>query len=68
MKLTDEQCDLLDDAIEDALLKHYPLDNNGHEVDTACKCGARNNMDGDELHGHRLGVLSQAVHGVLVDL
>ena len=57
MHLTDEQCDVVDDAIENALLAHEPVDN-----DSRCSCGALNNMDGDVLHGHRMGVLTAAVH------
>lgn len=56
MHLTDEQCDAIEDAIEYALLMHQSLNN-----DSRCSCGAENNMDGDVLHGHRLGEISHAV-------
>lgn len=56
----DELQDRIDDAMEDVLLAHEPLDN-----DSRCSCGARNNMDGDVLHGHRLGLLSEAVRNAL---
>jgi hypothetical protein len=52
--------DRIDDAIEDVLNGHQPLNN-----DSQCSCGARNNMDGDVLHGHRLSELSDAVRHVL---
>lgn len=57
MHLNDEQCDVIDDAIEAALLAHETVGN-----DSVCSCGAVNNMDGDVLHGHRMGVLTSAVH------
>ena len=61
MKVIDEETlERIDDALENALIAHEPLDN-----DSRCRCGARNNMDGDVLHGHRLGALSQAVRGAL---
>lgn len=63
MHLTDEQCDLIDDAIEDVLLAHEPKDN-----DSRCSCGAVNNMDGDMLHGHRMGVVTAAVHNAILKL
>lgn len=63
MSLTEEQEDLIDDAIEDAMLKHEALDN-----DSRCRCGVRNNMDGDVLHGHLVGMVCKAVHDVIVSL
>jgi hypothetical protein len=50
----------LDDAIEAVMLGHEPLDN-----DSRCSCGTRNNMDGDVLHLHRMGLMSDAVRKVL---
>jgi hypothetical protein len=58
--MNDALLELIDDAIEDTLLAHAALDN-----DSRCSCGARNNMDGDVLHGHRLGAVSEAVRAVL---
>lgn len=52
--------DRVDDAIETVLLAHESLDN-----DSRCSCGVRNNMDGDVLHGHRVGAVSAAVRRVL---
>lgn len=54
--------ELIDDAIENVLWAHEPRDN-----DSRCQCGATNNMDGDVLHSHRMGLLSEAVRGVLVE-
>jgi hypothetical protein len=58
----DEALEDVDDAIENALCAHFP------QVDVLCSCGARNNMDGDVLHGHRLGAVSAAVHVALAEL
>lgn len=63
MHVTDEQCDVIEDAIEYALLMHQSLDN-----DSRCSCGAVNNLDGDVLHGHRMGVLSSAVMRAIASL
>jgi hypothetical protein len=57
---SDELLDAVDDAIETSLLSHASLDN-----DSRCSCGARNNMDGDVLDGHRFGVVSDAVRAAL---
>jgi hypothetical protein len=56
----DSLLERIDDAIEHALDHHYTL------PDHECSCGATNNMDGDVLHAHRLGALSQAVAAVLM--
>lgn len=56
----DDLLERIDDAMEDVLHKHYTL------PDHECSCGAINNMDGDVLHGHRIGALSVAVQSVLV--
>ena len=58
--LTEETLERIDDAIEDTLWMHEVVG-----YDHACSCGVKNNMDGDVLHGHRLGVLSDAVRGAL---
>lgn len=59
----DDLMDRLDDAIDTAMLMHEPRDN-----DSRCTCGARNNMDGDVLHGHRVGAVSDAVRRALGDM
>lgn len=56
----EELLDRVDDATWSALAAHESLDN-----DSRCSCGARNNMDGDVLHGHRSGAVSQAVRRIL---
>lgn len=58
--MNDELLDRVDDAIENAMLSHESLNN-----DSVCSCGVVNNMDGDVLHGHRLGAVSAAVRGAL---
>lgn len=55
--LTDEQLDVIDDAIETAMGRHEALDG-----DSICTCGVRNNMDGDVLFSHRVGAVTHAVH------
>jgi hypothetical protein len=61
--MDDELLERIDDAIERALWAHESLDN-----DSRCSCGARNNMDGDVLHSHRLGAISWEVRGVLAGM
>lgn len=56
---SDEFLDRIDDAIEDALLAHAP------HIDSRCSCGAVNNVDGDVLHAHRVGAVSEAVRKAL---
>ncbi len=63
MHLTDEQFDVLDEAIDEAMWDHESLDN-----DSRCSCGVVNNMDGDVLHGHRVGVVSEAVRSAILSL
>jgi hypothetical protein len=63
MDVNDDLLERVDDAIDDALLAHEALDNDGR-----CSCGVKNNMDGDVLHAHRFGVVSEAVRNVLVGL
>jgi|GraSoiStandDraft_46_1057282.scaffolds.fasta_scaffold920080_1 hypothetical protein len=58
----DKVLDQIDDAIERVMFSHHPLDN-----DSRCSCGARNNMDGDVLDAHRMGLVSDAVRGVFAD-
>ncbi|RIR38472.1 hypothetical protein [Mycobacteroides abscessus] len=55
MQISDELAERIGDAVEDALDKHVPSN------ESVCGCGAPNNMDGDVLHGHRHGVITQAV-------
>lgn len=57
----DELFELIDDAIEDALYAHQPVSHGDK-----CSCGTVNNMDGDVLPAHWLGVLSEAVRDVLM--
>lgn len=63
-KITGEQAEELEirlaDAVEDALGEHDMRD-----LDAECSCGARNNMDGDVLHGHRSGAISEAIGAAL---
>jgi hypothetical protein len=58
--LTEQQVERLDDAIDTAMLMHESVAN-----DSRCSCGARNNMDGDVLHAHRVGMVTYAVHHAL---
>lgn len=61
MEISDELAERIGDAIEDALYEHVP------STASVCGCGVPNNMDGDVLHGHRHGVITQAVLDVLAD-
>jgi hypothetical protein len=56
----DDLLEKLDDAMEGSIQEHYTL------PDYECRCGAINNMDGDVLHGHRIGALSTAIEKVLL--
>lgn len=60
MRLTDEQYDAIDDAIESAMSDHESCHN-----DSVCTCGVFNNMDGDVLFTHRFSQVSRAVHDVI---
>lgn len=51
--------DKLVDAVETVLLAHE------HIPDVVCTCGARNNMDGDLLHSHRISLIDNAIEDVL---
>lgn len=57
--LREQLLEQLDYFIETVMLKHDMCMD-----DAACSCGARNNMDGDVLHGHRLGVLSEGIEEI----
>jgi hypothetical protein len=50
----------VDEAIDVAMAQHESQFN-----DSVCSCGVVNNMDGDVLHGHRVGAVSAAVRSVL---
>lgn len=50
----------IDDAIESTMIRHEALC-----YSSVCTCGVRNNMDGDVLFSHRVGMVSQAVRAVL---
>lgn len=63
MKLTDDQAEIIDDAIEQALNDHDTWANGSQ-----CSCGVKDNMDGDVLFSHRLGVISAAVHNAILSL
>ena len=54
--MTDEEEDRLYWAIEKAMHEHDALKN-----DSVCRCGVRNNMDGDVLASHRAGAMMAAV-------
>lgn len=59
--VTDELLDDIDDVVETAMADHESVRN-----DSACSCGVRNNMDGDVLFTHRVGVVLAAIRTVLV--
>lgn len=56
----DTLCEQLTDAVERVLDVHDMLENG-----QSCSCGARNNMDGDLLHGHRIGTVSSVIEVVV---
>jgi hypothetical protein len=54
--------DALDDTIYDAV--DELITNHGGD-DNQCRCGTRNNMDGDVLHAHRVGVVMENIRDAL---
>lgn len=57
--MDDDLKEKLLDAIERVLFAHDMLD-----MGAECSCGARNNMDGDVLHAHRMGAFDDALEAV----